>query len=393
MSSAEPVRAPTVDAFLRAFAVSKFPPTAFCPSYGLAEHSVGLTTFGKIRVIVDRYQLEHNRSFVPVQRGASNSVELIGCGVPNLSISIRIVDPHTCRIMPANGVGEIWVDSLSKAAGYWGMPDLTKEIFDAKIVDEPGQNSWLRTGDLGILWNGEIFVTGRIKELVIIRGRNLYPYDIEDSVRYCHPMIRPGGVAAFSATRNDEEILVLMVEARSNKVQPMELDQMINTLRATVRQDHAVSCGAVWVVTPGFIPKTTSAKVMRSRCRELLNDAARNQQSNPDVKMSSIETIFLEFYADHSTSKPIVFSTIDPRIDDIDPSFEAIIVEAARLFIRLSQSTGGGLRVFHPVATVLSGVMETCHPSSLPASHIHSFFYARSLLPCPSSPCKWGSGR
>ncbi len=288
MSAAEPIRASTVDAFLASFAESGLSPEAFCPAYGLAEHTVGVSVAGRRRLRLDREVLEHEHRVVRVDGDAGDDgggggrevLTLFGCGPPSAGVDVRIVDPESRRELGAGEVGEIWVDSPSKALGYFGRPELTREVFRARLTgDDGGGRGYLRTGDLGFLFEGEVFVAGRLKDLIILRGRNLYPQDLEESVFSSHPLIRPGRAVAFSTPPadtdgDDREHVVVMLEVAAKKLPADRLDDVVHAARTRVQHDHAVTCDAVLVAPPGEILKTTSGKVRRQACRQAWLDGA-----------------------------------------------------------------------------------------------------------------------
>jgi acyl-CoA synthetase (AMP-forming)/AMP-acid ligase II len=277
MSAAEPIRSATVDAFFDAFAVTGLKRRAFYPAYGLAEHTVSVTMGGTRRLRLDKAALEAGK-VVSLAEGTDRPfVTLVGCGrVTKPDARLCIVDPETNEACTAGEVGEIWVDSPTKALGYWGRFDDTRAVFRATLAHREDATEYLRTGDLGFIDEGELFVTGRLKDLLIIRGRNYYPQDIEDSVRDCHPLIRPGGIAAFAAppaAEQDEERLVLFVECREEKLPPTRLDELLAAVRQRVHEEHGLSCAAIVLGTAGLVRKTTSGKVRRHACREAFNAA------------------------------------------------------------------------------------------------------------------------
>ncbi|HZI03033.1 MAG TPA: fatty acyl-AMP ligase, partial [Archangium sp.] len=196
--AAEPVRASTLEAFHAAFAPSGLRPGVVYPSYGLAEHTVSVTVGGKRVLKVAKRALEEGRAALAAD--AEDSLPVVACGrVSKPGLRVRIVDPQT-RVPLADGrVGEIWVDSPTKAAGYYGREAESRELFQARVAEPSDERGYLRTGDLGFLWEGELYPTGRSKDLIIVRGRNYYPQDLEDGLRNAHPAVRPGGLLAFSA--------------------------------------------------------------------------------------------------------------------------------------------------------------------------------------------------
>ena len=265
MNAAEPVRATTMRAFVDAFRVSGLSPESWSPAYGLAEHTVGVTLGGGRVLPVQREQLAHHGRLV---RQQGSDLEMVSCGRPPADIIVRVVDPESGRALPAGQIGEIWVDSPSKADGYEGRPDLSQATFEAALPGEP--HRFLRTGDMGALVDGELYVTGRRKDMFIVGGHNLYPHDIEDSVRACHPSIRPGGVAVFSGAEEAqaEERLVALVELREYPAPPEVVDALVAEVRRVIQARHDIACHGVVIGQRGAVLKTTSGKVRRRACRE-----------------------------------------------------------------------------------------------------------------------------
>ena len=275
MCSAEPIQPDVVDRFHEAFAVSGLNSESFCPGYGLAEHTAGISLLGKSRLRLSRTALAQG-IVRPVNGGdRSNSTLLLGNGPPSAGVTARIVDPETLRLCEEQVIGEIWVDSPSKAVGYFGLEAESQALFHARIDGDEGGRRYLRTGDLGFLHDGEIFVAGRRKDLLIINGHNHYPQDIEETVRRCHPAVRPGGVVAFSLPVSEEpgserttEQLMLLIEIRDEAQAEDRISALVETVRQAVACDHQLSYFAIVLGHRGMILKTTSGKVQRSACRQ-----------------------------------------------------------------------------------------------------------------------------
>jgi acyl-CoA synthetase (AMP-forming)/AMP-acid ligase II len=273
---AEPIRAETVDRFCTAFAVSGFRRESFYPCYGLAESTLIVTgaESGPVSFDADAASLEQGRAR---RADASESKRrLIGSGRPVHGQCVAIVDPETRVARPDGEIGEIWVSGPSVAQGYWNRPEDTERLFRARIAGTE-QGPFLRTGDLGFLDAGELFVTGRIKHLIIIDGRNLYPHDIEATVEQAHPSIREASTAAFAVDEGGSEKLVVAVEidrdrlraAANAGVDPAEANQdIVLTVRRTVGEAHDVAVHAVVLLPPGGVPRTTSGKIQRNLCRQ-----------------------------------------------------------------------------------------------------------------------------
>lgn len=280
MSAAEPVREDTTRRFVQAFAGCGLRPEAFCPAYGLAEHTVGVTVSGRSSLRVNRSQLEGQR--LAVEAEGPDTQILMGCGQPTDDVDVRIVDPELRAQLPDGHIGEIWVDSPSKAAGYWGDPDKTRATFHAVLNGSDSGHDYLRTGDVGFIRDGELYVCGRIKDLLIVAGRNIYPQDIEASVRDCHTAIRPGGIAAFSIDnaidKDNTEALAVLVEVPADTAGTV-LSDVADKVHSVVLQAHQLSCSLVIVGPPGSVSKTTSGKVQRARCRTRLLDGTLQGQA------------------------------------------------------------------------------------------------------------------
>ena len=283
-NGAEPVKAHVIEAFARKFAPYGFRAEAFYPCYGLAESTL-LVTGGNpaepvVTMPVDAEELRQNRV---VERPGSSTM-LVGCGRTNMGQSVVIVDPESLRVLPDGQVGEIWQSGGSVTAGYWQKPELTAATFGARTVD--GQGPFMRTGDLGFLKNGELFVSGRLKDLIIIRGRNYYPDDIESAVYNGRPWLRPGGAAAFTMHRDEDETKLVVVAEVQRTFLPRLEQKTYRTLLADVRAQIADLFGLrlaqLVLIRPGSIPKTSSGKLRRRHCRELhlsdRLDLARIQQ-------------------------------------------------------------------------------------------------------------------
>ncbi len=265
---AEPIRAETLDRFAETFAPHGFRRAAFYPCYGLAEGTL-LVSGGEgagIPVVkaVQRADLMENR-VVPAAGSEGGSQLLVGSGGSLPGQRIRIVDPVTCLPCAPEEVGEIWVSGPSVAQGYWGRPEETEGAFRAHLADT-GAGPFLRTGDLGFIHEGELFVTGRLKDLIIIRGRNYYPQDIEGTVENSHPALSPSAGAAFSIEQGGEERLVVVHElAREHR--NADADEVIAAVRRAVTGHHDLQVQAVVLLKPHSIPMTSSGKVKRHACR------------------------------------------------------------------------------------------------------------------------------
>ncbi|MEV0298884.1 fatty acyl-AMP ligase [Nocardia sp. NPDC050710] len=254
MTGAEPVREATIEMVLERFAPAGLRPTVFMPGYGLAEATL-MASVGAIGA-------------KPSYLDAGRSGRLVGCGRPARGMDIRIVDPQTGRPMPERAVGEIWIRGGSVAAGYWNRPEETRETFDAHIGTE---GPFLRTGDLGLLSDGEVFVAGRRKDLMIVNGRNLYPQDIEELVRELHPALGGTGVAV-SVDAGGRERLVVVQGVKTALQGDTTFAELASAIKVAVARGFDVPAPNVVLVEPRSVHRTTSGKVQRSSMRAAFLD-------------------------------------------------------------------------------------------------------------------------
>jgi acyl-CoA synthetase (AMP-forming)/AMP-acid ligase II len=265
VSGAERVHVSTIKRFVQRFARFDFPERAIRPSYGLAEATLYVATHQEPGAQVVHFEPE-TLSAGRAER-CQEGTALVSYGTPN-SPAVRIVDPETSLQSPPGVVGEIWVQGDNVALGYWNKPVETEETFHATLAGESEAGRWLRTGDLGFLSDGELFIIGRMKDLLIVRGRNHYPDDIEATVQ-----ARSGGrVAAISVPDAETEKLVVVIEFKKGSVSDEEFQERIRILKdevtAAISQFHELAVGDIVVVPPGSIPITTSGKIRRSGCVE-----------------------------------------------------------------------------------------------------------------------------
>ena len=265
-NGAEPVRRETMERFAAAFAQCGFRREAFFPCYGLAEAT--LFVAGKLRdgdfVAADFRAdgLENDHAIAAASGDEARA--LISCGGSHTDQQVIIVDPVSHTERPESVIGEIWVAGPSVAKGYWNQPAATAETFHARLA-EGDEGPFLRTGDLGVLHHGELFITGRLKDLIIIRGRNHYPQDIEWSVERSHASVVVGGGAAFSIEVEGEERLVIAQEVEAGK--PERQTEIIHAIQQSIAEDHEIQVYAIALLKPRTIPKTSSGKIQRHACR------------------------------------------------------------------------------------------------------------------------------
>jgi acyl-CoA synthetase (AMP-forming)/AMP-acid ligase II len=269
LNGSEPVRAEVLKKFAEAFQVSGFKATALCPGYGLAEATLVVTAVSydspSYFYPVQANALEKNK-IVGATETDSNVQTLVGCGWTTIDTQIVIVNPETLKPCSPEIVGEIWVSGSTIAQGYWGKPQETQETFQAYLADT-GAGPFLRTGDLGFIKDGELFVTGRLKEIILIRGRNNYPQDIEYTVQNSHPALRPSCGAAFTVEVKGEERLVVVQEVERTWLRKIDIDEVNRAIRKAVVQEYDLQVYAIALIRTGSLPKTSSGKIQRRGCR------------------------------------------------------------------------------------------------------------------------------
>ncbi|MDJ0744625.1 MAG: fatty acyl-AMP ligase [Xenococcaceae cyanobacterium MO_167.B27] len=269
-AGAEPVRAETLQQFASTFKSCGFREEAFYPCYGMAETTLfatgGLKTEPPVIRTVKKASLEENKA-VSITRKGEEVSQIVGCGQIWLNEELMIVDPNTLTQCPEGQVGEIWVAGGHVAQGYWNRPELTEQVFQAHVADT-GAGPFLRTGDLGFVQDGELFVTGRLKDVIIIRGRNHYPQDIELTVENSHPALRAGCGAAFAAQIKGQERLVVVQEVERTYLRKINVSEVVGSVRQVVMSEHGLAVYAVALVKTGSIPKTSSGKIRRHACRD-----------------------------------------------------------------------------------------------------------------------------
>lgn len=273
VNGAEPVRAETMARFAEAFAAAGFREEAFAPSYGMAEvtcmATCGARSSGPMVRPLDRTQLEEGRAVPAATAGSRDGEDRVSCGRPVAGTQVEIVQPETRRLLNEGEVGEIWLAGPSVGQGYYTRAAETVATFAGRLADDRGTD-FLRTGDLGFLLGGELFVSGRLKDLIILRGRNYLPQDIEATAARSHPVLAPDAAAAFSVDTADGEGLAVVQEVAT--VRGVDCDAVTEAVKAALARQHGLRPHVVALLGPGGLPKTKSGKVRRRDCRAALNE-------------------------------------------------------------------------------------------------------------------------
>ena len=266
-SGSEPIRLDTLNRFGEKFAVCGFTTDSFMASYGLAEATLFVAGtprgqgIGNLRV--DDQALAQNRA----EPGEGSAI--MSCGISQPDHAVLIVDPVALNELADNAVGEVWAAGPSIAHGYWRNPEAS-----AKTFVQHNDRTWLRTGDLGFMRDGELFITGRLKDMLIVRGHNLYPQDIEQTVEREVEVVRKGRVAAFAVTVDGQEGIGIAAEISRSVQKILPPDALIKAIRQTVAEAYQEAPSVVVLLNPGALPKTSSGKLQRSACRNRLKDGS-----------------------------------------------------------------------------------------------------------------------
>ena len=294
-SGAETVRAETIERFASIFAGCGFNKSAFYPCYGMAETTLfipgGLQAEPPHVKYIDSSYLEQN-NVVEVTPETSENKAIVSCGKTWLDTEIAIVNPQTLSKCESNTVGEIWVRGSGVSQGYWDREGETKDTFQAYLADSQDK-PWLRTGDLGFVVAGELYITGRLKEVMIFWGRYCYPQHVEQTVQKSHPALRANAGAAFTIDAEGAERLVIVQEVERSYLRSLNVPEVVTAICQAVGQEHEVEVYGISAIETGSIPKTSSGKIQRRICAKQylensLNVVARWQQGDEEKTVTDM---------------------------------------------------------------------------------------------------------
>jgi len=272
----EPIDDRVLSRFSAMFRPAGFDSKAFYPCYGMAEATLLVTGSvkggGAAHLPLDAEALAAGRA-LPAQDGSAARRVLVGCGYSMPGQELRIIDPETGRELPEGHVGEVWLKGPHVAQGYWRKKALSEELFNASVAGS-GEGPYLRTGDLAFLRGGNLFVAGRIKDVIIVRGRNYYPQDIERTAAASHSALQPEGGAAFSVDIDGEPKIVVVQEVRRTAVRGLSAEAVASDLRRAIFDQHELAVHALALLKPASLPKTSSGKIRRGACRAAFLDGS-----------------------------------------------------------------------------------------------------------------------
>ena len=302
-TGAEPVRAETIEKFTEIFEPCGFKKEAFYPCYGMAEATLFITGIDSDQyptiTHLDKKALTEDK-VVAVTSEHPDSKAIVSCGHTWLGDEIIIVNPETKRQCEDDHVGEIWAAGAGIGKGYYQKPEQTENTFEATLADNPNKN-YLRTGDLGFIRDDELYITGRIKDMMILWGRNHYPQHIEETVESCHPALRPNHGAAFSVDVGGEEQLVIAHEINRTDLRKLNAEEVIGAIRLSVGEQNMANVFAVALLKTGSIPKTSSGKSQRRACQSMFLDGSLNtvaQWQQSEIPETDITDLAGQFFSD-----------------------------------------------------------------------------------------------
>jgi acyl-CoA synthetase (AMP-forming)/AMP-acid ligase II len=314
-TGAEPVRSKTLANFAEYFSSCGFRKEAFYPCYGMAESTLfitgGDTNKAPIVKTFSAKALEEDKAIASAEFD-SDLISLVSSGRNLEGQKLAIVRPDTLTRCQDGEVGEIWASSPSVGKGYWNRQELSEASFKA-YLDGDGEVPFLRTGDLGFLSDGELFVTGRLKDLIIIRGRNHYPQDIELTVDKSHPAIKAGATAAFSVEIDGEERLVITPEIKRTYLRNLDVDAVTSAIRQAIVQDRELQTHAVVLLKTGSIPKTSSGKIQRHACKKGFLEGSLNVVGKWEEKAGGFSKSFVRSQKSEVFKKAEGFSKSEGR--------------------------------------------------------------------------------
>src|SRR6202044_1434566 len=286
MVAAEPVKPDTFKRFLQAFQPHGLKSESFFVAYGLAENTLAVSLAGRNTISVNKNAVALGKARMTTEVSEiGGATQIVSCGTPLPGLTVRIVDPEKHVALEPGRIGEIWIAGGSKCLGCWNNPELTLKLFHARLVDDsPYDDGYLRTGDMGFFHDGELFVCGRIKDMIILRGQNYYPQDIENVVERASSMIRHHCVAAFQIHEDSEPALAIVAEVKNPKVLPDA-----RKIAVAVRNYLNVEVALISFIAPRAIPRTSSGKIMRQKTKHMwlegqftvLSEFSREKDAGP----------------------------------------------------------------------------------------------------------------
>src|SRR5271154_4696157 len=323
MCAAEPVKPDTYTRFLETFQPYGLKSESFYAAYGLAENTLAVSLGGRNIVSVNKRALALGKARMTTEVSEiDGATQIVSCGTPLPGMDVKIVDPEQHFVLEENLVGEIWIAGSGKCQGYWKNPELTLKQFRARLVDDsPYDDGYLRTGDMGFFHHGELFVCGRIKDMIILRGQNYYPQDIENVVEKASGLVRANCVAAFQINEDTEPALAIVAEVKNPKALPDALK-----IAAAVRNYLNVEVALISFIAPRAIPRTSSGKIMRHKTKHMwlegqftvLSEFSREKDAGPETSDTGDQSPFAVLKARYNLSGRESYNLVEAGLDSLD---------------------------------------------------------------------------
>ena len=321
MCAAEPVKPDTYTRFLEAFQPYGLKSESFHVAYGLAENTLAVSLGGRKIVSLNKRALALGKARMTTEVSEiACATQIVSCGTPLPGLDVKIVDPEGHFSLKPERIGEIWVAGSGKCQGYWNNPELTLKQFRARLVDDtPYDDGYLRTGDIGFIHDGELYVCGRIKDMIILRGQNYYPQDIENVVERSSSLVRHNCVAAFQIQEDSEPALAIVAEVKNPKALPEA-----RKIAAAVRSYLNVEVAMISFIAPRAIPRTSSGKIMRHKTKQMwlqgqftvLSDFSREKDAGKSH--SDIHSTFAELKARYNLTGLESYNLVEAGLDSLD---------------------------------------------------------------------------
>jgi thioester reductase-like protein len=321
--AAEPVKPDTYTRFLQAFQPYGLRSESFFVAYGLAENTLAVSLHGRNIISVNKGAIALGKARVTTEVSEIGAAtQIVSCGTPLPGLTVKIVDPEKHVALEPGRVGEIWIAGESKCPGFWNNPELTLKLFHARLVDDsPYDDGYLRTGDMGFLQGGELFVCGRIKDMIILRGQNYYPQDIEAIAEKASGMIRTNCVAAFQINEDSEPALAIVAEVKNPKTLPEALK-----IAAAIRNYLNVEVAVISFIAPRAIPRTSSGKIMRHKTKHMwlqgqftvLSEFSREKDAGDATSESVGQSPFDVLKARYNLTGTESYNLVEAGLDSLD---------------------------------------------------------------------------
>ena len=323
MCAAEPVKAETFTRFLEAFQPYGLKSESFYAAFGLAENTLAVSLGGRTILAVNKRALALGKArMITEVSEIDGATQVVSCGTPLVGIDVKIVEPEQHFALESGHIGEIWIAGSGKCLGYWNNPELTLKQFRARLVDDsPYDDGYLRTGDMGFFHNGELFVCGRIKDMIILRGQNYYPQDIENVVEKASGLIRNNCIAAFQIHEDSEPALAIVAEVKNPKALPDA-----RKIAAAVRSFLNVEVALISFVAPRAMPRTSSGKIMRHKAKQMwqegeftvLSEFSREKDAGSSEPECGVQTAFDELMARYNLTGMEPYNLVEAGLDSLD---------------------------------------------------------------------------